>query len=133
MRKLHNLRHNEDAGFSEGEMEVLRTGLGIEPTTLKNDKRDLVGWWEAGLVQKIAKIFGVTLKEELINQDILGDLRRNEYVDLDFLGYGVCAPSQVESIVNRRLVWPTLTRKRLSKALAFSKAEYGLRDEKYRR
>lgn len=76
-------------------MEVIEQGLGYSPTLLKKDSRDLVGWWEDGIIQDISKIMGVTLKEELKNDSILAELDRKRYVDLDFLGYGISAPSKL--------------------------------------
>lgn len=82
-------------------MEVIETGLGFDPLTLKADSRDLVNWWETGIIQKVSRIMGVTLKEELKNESILGELERNRYVNLDFLGYGVSAPSELQTIMEK--------------------------------
>lgn len=50
VRVLHNLKHGIDTGLSEEEMAIVRQGLGYEPASLKEDKGDLVNWWERGII-----------------------------------------------------------------------------------
>jgi len=65
---------------------------------------------------------GVTMKTELVQNDVLGTLDRELYVDLDFLGFGVryFGPFHEQGI---KLEFPTLSIKRLRAAIGFSKAE----------
>lgn len=123
---MFNLRYDIPTTFSEAELETIRIGLGYPIETLKDDTRNLVAWWKDGIITKISKIMGVTLKEELRNNSILEDLDRYRYVDIDFLGFGIVAPKRLETVLRKQIVYPTLSRERLHKALMYSKAEYGL-------
>lgn len=59
------------------------------------------------------------MKVELYQKNILSQLTKNLYVDIDFLGFGLAAPSTEH--IEKGIVYPTLSRHRLYKALMFSK------------
>jgi len=65
---------------------------------------------------------GVTMKTELVENDVIGTLDHELYVNLDLLGFGVryFKPFHEQQI---KLEFPTLSIKRLRAAIGFSKAE----------
>lgn len=62
---MFNLRYGIETNFSEEELKTIARGLGYSIDSFKNDTRDLVEWWDAGIITLISKIMGVTLKEEI--------------------------------------------------------------------
>lgn len=62
VRELFNLRFDKQPELTEEELAIIQKALGMDPLLLKNDTRDLVEWWEAGIIPNICKIMGVTLK-----------------------------------------------------------------------
>lgn len=68
------------------------------------------------------------MKEELSQEDVIGTLDRESYVDLDFLGFGV-ARYDFEDFSS---ILPVLSWKRLNKALLYTKSFKNIEKQKER-
>lgn len=131
MRELFNLRfEKEKCELKEEELKTIEIALGYDPMILTKDTKDLVDWWDKKIIHEITRIMGVTLKEEVRQESVLTELGEKEYVNLDFLGYGIISPRPLREITGRHIVYPTLTRERIQRSLIYSKAERGLKETK---
>lgn len=122
--KTHNVDH-----LSPDEWAKIEEAYGSQhkSTLLKRLLEKGSDWTkliQQGALDPIFAMQGVTMKTELVQNDVLGTLDRELYVDLDFLGFGVryFGPFHEQGI---KLEFPTLSIKRLRAAIGFSKAEKG--------
>jgi len=80
--------------------------------------------------QMFAPVFamqGVTMTVEQRVEDVAWTLLKEGYVDLDFLGFGVCENPVIKKI-GIPMFFPTLSRHRLLKSISFAKSDRSYKD-----
>lgn len=116
---IHNTRLGSPLFKEQRERDTVKEMLRTEPEQLTSDLFDLA---VSGKLAGVFAYFGVTMKVEHSDPDLLGTLFTNGYAKMDFLGFGVAMSPQFSKFAGRNVFFPVLDFERLEKALAFPKS-----------
>jgi hypothetical protein len=116
---IHNTRHGQPLFTEERQIAVINDMLRTDPASLTEDMYELA---VSGKLAGVFAYFGVTMKVEHQDPDVLNTLTVNNYAKLDLLGYGVATSTDFNAFMGRTVYFPVLDYERLGKALVFPKS-----------